>query len=69
MQDPEMDMVNALFRAELQRFRGTDAALKRKVVELIVEAGALNWLLELTEHDRDPEIQMYFDIAQEFLDP
>lgn len=63
MSDPEIDLLNSMLRAELEKFKNADEATRRKVVNTIAEAGALNWLIEVCEDDTDPAIQNYAYIA------
>ena len=65
MQDPEMDFLNAMFRAELEKFKSADETVKRKVVEAIAAANALDWLIEICERDDDPDMQSYARIARD----
>ncbi len=62
--DPESDFLNQVFRSELEKFKTADPVVRQQVVNVIYDAGALDWLLELCENDPDPQIQAYADLAQ-----
>ncbi len=62
--DPESDFLNQVFRNELEKFKTADLIVRQQVVNVIYDAGALDWLLELCENDPDPQIQAYADLAQ-----
>lgn len=64
MTDSEMDFINAMFRAELDKFKGSPADVKTQVVLLIQEAGAIDWLIEICAQDNDPQMQEYAQIAK-----
>ena len=65
MIDEEMTMMNAVLRSELEKHKTATEAIKKRVVEIIVEAGARDWLLELCEGDEDPMMQDYARLAQQ----
>lgn len=64
MDNPEMDLINALFRSELEKFKATDDTVKREVVRILHEAGALAWMREVCAADPDPQIRDYIRLAE-----
>jgi hypothetical protein len=62
----EMELINALFRSELEKFKDTDDSVKREVVRILQEAGALSWMREVCANDPDPQIQDYVRLAEDF---
>ncbi len=65
-QDPENDLINAMFRNELEKFKNASLIVRQQVVNVIYDAGALDWLLEVCENDPDPDIQAYAQLAHKF---
>jgi hypothetical protein len=65
MIDDEMQMMNSILRAELEKYKAAAEPMKQKVVEIIVNAGARDWLIELCEGDADPMIQDYARLIQQ----
>ncbi len=66
MENPEMELINSLFRSELEKFKGADDNVKREVVRILQEAGALDWMREVCASDPDPQIQDYIRLAESF---
>jgi len=64
--DTDMDLLNGMFRAELQKFKSADEATRMRVVDVIAKAGALDWLIEISKEDSDPQIRAYAALAQEY---
>lgn len=62
--DPEMEFMNQMFRAELEKFKNADIVTRAKVVKIIAEANALDWLIEVAQDDSDPAIQAYAELAR-----
>lgn len=66
MSDTEMDFINGMFRAELEKFKQADKSTRMRVVEVIANAGGIDWLFEVSEGDDDPAIRAYADLAEQY---
>lgn len=64
--DPEMNFMNQMFRSELEKFKTFDEETRMRVVKVIAEANALDWLIEIAENDDDPAIQAYAELARNY---
>ena len=64
MQNSDMDLMNSLFRSELEKFKDADDSVKREVIRILREAGALDWMREVCSNDPDPQIQDYIRLAE-----
>jgi hypothetical protein len=63
MEHPELDLINSLFRHELEKFKNADDSVKQEVVRILREAGALDWMREVCANDPDPQIRDYLRLA------
>ncbi len=61
-----MDFINGMFRAELEKFKRADRPTRMRVIEVIADAGAIDWLFEVSKGDDDPAIRAYAELAEQY---